>query len=222
VDDGLGWRLGLAVIVMLIGLVGGRIIPSFTRNWLAKRQAGRLPASFGAPDKAALAATGLALALWVAAPEGRLTAALLLIAAFAQAARLARWCGHRTLAEPLVWVLHLAYAWLPVGLGLLAAALWNGTPQTLAVHALTVGGVGTVTLAVMTRATLGHTGRALRADVATTAIYAAVTLAALLRLAAAAAGEHAFALLIASAICWVVAFGGFAIVYGRYLLRPRS
>jgi uncharacterized protein involved in response to NO len=222
VDRGLGWRLGLAVVLMLIGLVGGRIIPSFTRNWLAKRGSGRLPRSFGAADKAALATTGLALALWVASPETRLTGGVLLIAAVCQAARLARWCGHRTLAEPLVWVLHLAYAWLPVGLGLLAAAIWAEGSQTLAIHALTAGAIGTITLAVMTRATLGHTGRALHADAATTAIYAAVTLATAFRLAAAALADHTLALLIASTFCWVLAFGGFAIVYGRYLLQARS
>jgi len=221
-DQGLGWRLGVAVPVMLIGLIGGRVIPSFTRNWLAKRSSTQLPASFGAVDTSALATTGLALVLWVASPESQLTAAILVIAAAFHAVRLARWCGHRSLAEPLVWVLHLAYAWLPAGLGLLAAALWTEGSQTLAIHALTAGAIGTMTLAVMTRATLGHTGRALRADVSTTAIYAAVTLAALTRLAAAAHPEHMFAFLVASAVFWIMAFGGFAVIYGRYLLRVRS
>ena len=221
-DDGHGRRLGLAVIVMLISLVGGRIIPSFTRNWLAKRGPGPLPASFGLPDGLALGATGLALALWVALPESRLTAAALLVAALAQAARLARWRGHRTTAEPLVWVLHLAYAWLPAGLALLAAAAAGEAAPSLALHALTAGAIGTITLAVMTRATLGHTGRALRADRATTAIYVAVTLAALSRLAAASPTELSLALLTVSAACWILAFGGFAIVYGRYLLGPRA
>lgn len=221
--EGLGWRLALAVIVMLISLVGGRIIPSFTRNWLAKRGPGALPRPFGLPDRLTLAASALALALWVVQPDGRLTAALLALAAAAQAVRLARWCGHRTAAEPLVWILHLAYAWLPLGLALLAAASWDqALPPSMATHALTAGAIASITLAVMTRATLGHTGRPLRADAVTTWIYVAITLAAVSRLAAAVLYDHTQLLLAVSGGFWFAAFGCFAIAYGRYLLQARS
>jgi uncharacterized protein involved in response to NO len=221
-ESGIGWRVGLAVFVMLISLIGGRIIPSFTRNWLAKRGPGSMPAPFGVPDKLALAVTGVAMALWVALPDGHVTGAALLLAAVLQGIRLARWRGHRTLAEPLVWILHLAYAWLPAGMGLLGAAAWVAeVPATMAIHALTAGAIGTITLAVMTRATLGHTGRALHADTATTAIYLSVTVAALARLAAAVCTEHMLPLLTISGACWIGAFGGFALKYGYYLIRPR-
>ena len=221
--NGVGWRLALSMILMLIGLVGGRIIPSFTRNWLTKRAPGRMPAPFGVPDSLALVTTGGALALWSALPDAAPTAAALAVAGLSQAARLARWCGHRTRAEALVWVLHLGYAWLPLGLILLAGAAWSDAiPASMAIHALTVGAVGTMTLAVMTRATLGHTARALAADGVTTSIYVAVTLAAASRLAAAALPNWMMALLVISGVCWIIAFGGFALVYGRYLLRPRT
>jgi uncharacterized protein involved in response to NO len=222
-NDGIGWRLALGVIVMLISLVGGRIIPSFTRNWLAKRGPCALPHPFGLLDKLALAASGLALVAWSVFPEGPVTSSLLALAAAVQAVRLARWCGYRTGAEPLVWILHLAYAWVPVGLALLAVSAWEGTlPRSMAVHALTTGAIGTITLAVMTRATLGHTGHALRADGPTTAIYAAVTLAAATRLAGALLPTHMQTLLAVSGICWIAAFGGFTFIYGRYLLQRRT
>lgn len=222
IAPGTGWRLGLSVIVMLISLIGGRIVPSFTRNWLARRGETSLPAPFGRIDRLALIATGLALLAWVVLPESAAPPILSAIAALAQGARVARWRCHRTLAEPLVWILHLAYAWLPVGLALLAAAgLTGSVPATLAIHALTAGGIGTITLAVMTRATLGHTGRELHADAATTAIYLAVTAAAVARVAAPMLPGHMLTLFAVSGGLWMFAFGGFALVYGRYLLRKR-
>ena len=220
---GAGGRLGLAVVVMLIGLVGGRIVPAFTRNWLTARGATRLPAPSGRIDATALAASGLALAGWVAWPGAAPVAPLLALAALLQAARLSRWGGARTLAEPLVWVLHLGYAWLPAGLGLLAAAEAGLLPAPTAIHALTAGAIGTMTLAVMTRATLGHTGAPLAAGPATVAIYAAVTLAALARVAAPLLPEAGMALLVLSAAAWIAAFGGFALLYGPRLAgRPGS
>lgn len=225
VDSGLGWRLAIAVILLLVSLVGGRIIPSFTRNWLSKRGAreGALPAAFGAVDKAALLATAAAGAAWVAVPYGKAAAALLLVAALAQALRLARWKGLSTLAEPLLAILHLAYAWLPLGLGLLGLSHWlpAAVPQSLAIHALTAGAIGSITLAVMTRATLGHTGRPLTAGAGTTAIFAAITLAVLARLAAAALPAQAIPLLGLSGAAWLGAFGGFVLLYGPKLLAPR-
>lgn len=221
-SSGLGWRLAIGITLVLVSLVGGRIIPSFTRNWLARRGDTRLPAAFGLVDRLALVATLLALACWSFLPESPVAAVALLLAAGLQAARLARWRGHATLAEPLVWILHLAYAWMPVGLALLAASHWiSAVTPTLAIHALTVGTIGSITLAVMTRATLGHTGRALTAGAGTTLIYLAVTLAAASRLAAAALPDLSMLLLTVSGAAWIAAFGGFALVYGPALLRPR-
>jgi len=129
-----------------------------------------------------LAATAAALALWVAAPESAAVQWFELAAGLALAMRLARWRGPATLCEPLLWVLHLGYGWLALGFLLMAReALIPLLPETTALHALTVGAIGMITLAVMTRASLGHTGRALTAGPGTIAIYALITLAVLRR-----------------------------------------
>jgi len=219
----LGQRLGLAALIFLIALVGGRVTPSFTRNWLAKRDAGRLPAAFGLTDRVALVATAAALLAWIAAPEAPPTPWLALAAGVALAVRLSRWCGLRTASEPLLLVLHVGYAWLPLGLILLAAArLTPLLPGSAALHALTAGAVGTMTLAVMCRATLGHSGRALTAGPGTTAIFGMITLAALLRVGGGAAlGDFGAILLLASGAAWIAAFGLFLVLYGPILLRTR-
>ena len=219
----LGSRLGIATLLMLISFVGGRIIPSFTRNWLAKeRPEIPLPAPFGTLDRGALALTGLALALWVIAPDWRGAAAAELAAALALAVRLWRWRGIATLREPLLWVLHLGYAWLPLGLLLLALSGWFlRLPQTAALHALTVGAVGTMTLAVMTRASLGHCGQPVLAGAGTTSIYILVTLAALLRVLAPLAGAQMPLVLDLAGTAWSGAFALFALLYLGLFLRPR-
>lgn len=219
----LGQRLGLAALIFLIALVGGRVTPSFTRNWLAKCDAGRLPAAFGLTDRVALVATAAALLAWIAAPEAPPTPWLALAAGVALAVRLSRWCGLRTASEPLLLVLHVGYAWLPLGLILLAAArLTPLLPGSAALHALTAGAVGTMTLAVMCRATLGHSGRALTAGPGTTAIFGMITLAALFRVGGGAAlGDFGAILLLASGAAWIAAFGLFLALYGPILLRPR-
>jgi uncharacterized protein involved in response to NO len=216
-----GLRMGIAVMLMLIGLVGGRIIPSFTRNWLVKRGERRLPAPAGRVDAAALAVTGVALLAWVVAPGWTGVAPLMALAALANAVRLARWRGARTGAEPLVWVLHLGFAWLPVGFALMALAPALGLAETAALHALTGGAMATMIVAVTTRATRGHTGRALTAGRATTAIYGLVTLAALSRVAAGIAFDAMMPLLTIAGAAWVAAFVLFLAVYGPMLLRPR-
>jgi uncharacterized protein involved in response to NO len=214
-----GNRLGLATLLMLIALVGGRIVPSFTRNWLAKRRPdGALPAPSGPVDVVALAATFVALASWVAFPDGGATHWLMLAAGLALGLRLARWRGLATLGEPLVFVLHAGYGWLAFGLAL---AGLNGlapfVPRSVALHALTIGAVGTMTLAVMTRATLGHGGQPLTAGPATLAIYLLVTLAALLRLAAPLAGSGYLTVTLAAGFAWSAAFLLFAVAYRRML-----
>ncbi len=230
--EALGWwasaaagnRLGIATLLMLVTLVGGRIVPSFTRNWLAKTLPGAtLPASFDTFDRIVMGLTALALAVWVLWPEGPLAAPSALVAGLALAARLARWRGGPTWREPLVLVLHLGYGWLALGFVLLGSSEFTAwLPPTAALHALTAGAIGTMTLAVMTRASLGHTGRALIAGRGTVAIYALVTVAALLRLVAPfGAGEY-LVLLCLAGVAWSGAFGLFALLYGPALMQPRA
>jgi uncharacterized protein involved in response to NO len=217
-----GLRLSIAVVLILITLIGGRIVPSFTRNWLKKRGERVLPSPFGWLDRLTLVLSGIAGLLWTFAPEGLPSGVVLLCAGACNGVRLARWRGHRTLTEPLVWVLHLGYGWLVVGFLLLGFSLLStALPQSAALHALTGGAVGTMTLAVMTRATLGHTGQALAAGPSTTAIYVLATAASLLRVAAALSGSAQLAVLTLSGLFWIAAFTLFTAVYGPLLVgRP--
>lgn len=214
-----GTRLGIAAIVALITLVGGRIVPSFTHNWLVRENPGRLPQPFARYDMATIVVAVAALALWVALPTQPLTGSMLLLAGAMQAGRLMRWAGDRTWRNPLVLILHVGYAFVPIGFLLLGAALlWPAIwPVGAGLHAWTAGAIGIMTLAVMTRATLGHTGQPLVATGGTQAIYALAVLAVLARIAAAFAPSSL--LLHLATFAWIGAFGGFAIVFGPLLVR---
>lgn len=216
-------RLGIGAAVVLIMIVGGRIVPSFTRNWLVRENPGRLPVPFSRFDVLAIAASVIALAAWVCFPAQAGAGALLVAAALLNVFRLARWAGDRTLRDPLVLILHLAYAFIPAGLLLcgLGAIFPDQVPQAAGLHALGVGAIGGMTLAVMTRATLGHTGRALKASAGTCVLYAAIVAAALLRVAAAFT-PGSDALLYLSAMVWTAAFFGYAALFGGMLARPRA
>ncbi|HEX5319029.1 MAG TPA: NnrS family protein [Stellaceae bacterium] len=222
VPAGLGWRLGLAAAIILISVVAGRIVPSFTRNWLAARGAAGLPAARGWIDRAALGVLHTGLIGWAFLPAFRPAGVILLFGAMLNLWRLLRWRGVATTAEPLLLVLHVGYGWMVLGAALLGIAMLDShLPQSGAIHALTAGAIGTMTLAVMTRATRGHTGRALSADRATSMIFLLVTLAATTRVAAAFAPEWSLPLLIAAAGCWIAAFGAFVLCYGPMLVLPR-
>jgi uncharacterized protein involved in response to NO len=214
-----GQRLGVGIVILLISLVGGRIIPSFTLNWLKKAGRTSLPPSFGTLDRACVGLAAVALAIWVVAPENRLGGAALVAAGIASLVRLARWRGYLTSAEPLVWSLHLGFVWVPIGLVLVGlGALLPEVPPAAGLHALAAGAMGGMTLAVMTRATLGHTGQPLTADGWTAAVYLLVATAAGLRVAAAFAAGAYLPLLWTSGLTWSTAFAIFAVRYGRLLL----
>ena len=216
-------RAGIALLLVLIALVGGRIVPNFTANWLRQRGGGIPPAAFGTLDKVAIATLVAALLVWLAAPGSGSAAVLLVLAGILHLARLARWSGWRTTAEPLVLILHVGYAWLAGGALLLGLSQLPGTlNETAALHALTAGAIGTMTLAVMTRATLGHTGRPLHAGPATVAIYLLVTAGALLRLLAPALPMPYLDALVLAAALWSGGFLLFLVVYGPMLVRPRA
>jgi uncharacterized protein involved in response to NO len=216
-------RAAIGALIALIILIGGRLAPNFTRNWLVKRNASRLPPEFNRWDAAAIAAGVAGVAAWVAAPEGRITAGLAALAAILLALRLARWRGWATWSEPLLLVLHLGYGFVPLGFAFLAVSALHPelVPGGVVIHAWAAGAVGTMTLAVMTRATLGHTGRALTAGGATTAIYVAVLAAALSRVIAPLAGDLFLPLVLFSGTCWTLAFLGFVATYGRFAVAPR-
>lgn len=219
-----GDRLAIAATLMLIMLVGGRIVPSFTRNWLKRANPGSEPAVFDRFDLFCMVIGGLSLATWIALPGiPHLAPAagwLLAAAGVFHLGRLARWTPHRTFAEPLVSVLHLGYFFVAVGFLLAGAGAITKFPglETAAIHAWTIGAIGMMTLAVMTRATRGHTGRPLSAPPGTVAIYAAILVAVIARIIAALMPEHTPVLLPLAGASWVAGYLGFAIGYGRMLL----
>lgn len=223
IPAGLGWRLGLAAALALVSVIGGRIIPSFTRNWLAARQVKDLPAPHGLADRLALGSLHAGLFGWAFLPTARAVGALLLLGAIFNLWRLTRWQGARTVAEPLLLILHIGYGWLCVGAAALGVSILTSfVPTSAGIHALTVGAIGTMIVAVMTRVARGHTGRRLTSDLPTNVLYGCVVAAALARIAAAFATVWALSLLIASACLWIAAFVLFITRYSPMLLQPRD
>lgn len=221
--NGYGTRIGIAAAVLLISLIGGRIVPSFTRNWLMKQPPGRMPVPFQRYDVAVIVTSGAALFCWVAAPDHVLSAALLLTAGVLQAIRLARWAGERTATDTIVLVLHVAYAFVPLGFVLVALAIL--VPEVVApsgaLHAWTAGAIGMMTLAVMTRASLGHAGRPVTASWPIALLYTAAFISAATRILAAFDIART-SMLHLSATAWILAFCGFVLVYWPMLTRPRQ
>ncbi len=215
-------RAGVALVVTLVCVIGGRIVPSFTRNWLARRAPGRLPIPFNRFDAIAMVVGICAMAAWVAAPSGGVVAGALGIAGLLHLVRLARWTGYRTFSDRLVLILHVAYAFVPVGFFLSALSSLDLVAPGAGVHAWTGGTTGAMTIAVMTRATLGHTGQALSASALTQVVYVAIVVAAVARICAALDANHSVPLLAISGIAWLGAFFGFALSYAPLLCRARK
>lgn len=217
--QGIGLRLGLATALMMIAVIGGRIIPSFTRNWLAQHGNPARPAPpMQRFDKLVLVASIPILALWVLQPLETHTGLALLALGALHAARLGRWQGQQTASEPLVWVLHISYFVIPLGAFAMGFSQLHGSfGAAAAQHLWMSGAIGAMTLAVMTRATLGHTGQALTAGKATVMIYLCLFGSVLARLATPMLPELSYL----SGLLWLAAFGGFALAYGPSLMRPK-
>lgn len=221
--SGLGWRLGIAAPVILIGVIGGRIIPSFTHNWLFKHRSPRLPVSANPFDTVCVAVLALAFILWAFVPGHRLTGALLIAAALLNAVRLSRWAGLASCPEKLLFILHVGYGWVALGTALLGLSIFDiGVPGPSAIHALTVGAIAVMILAVMPRVTLGHTGRALTANRATVAVFVLINGAAIVRVCAAWHAALMATLLLVAGALWIAAFLLFELIYGPMLLTRRE
>ena len=218
-----GWRAGLTLTAVLMSLIGGRIIPAFTRNWLvSQRMAPPHPVMRGRADFLIVAATALALGLWTYGIEEPALGWGLAALGAAHLWRLSRWQGWRTLPDPLVAVLHLAYLWLPVALLLLGLTMIGpAVPRSAGVHALGAGGAGLLVIAVMSRASLGHTGRPLKAGAPLTLAYGLVFAGAAVRVLAASGAWTGIAPIYAAAGLWAGGFGLFALLYWPILTRPR-
>jgi uncharacterized protein involved in response to NO len=220
--DRLAIYLLIHTLLLLVTIIAGRIVPSFTGNWLRQQGRDDMPVDTDRVNQATLAltlSTGLAASFitmhW-------LTGLLAFATAGVHAFRLSRWRGMQTISNPLLFVLHAAYLWLPVGYALLGCAVlgWLFTPAA-ALHALTMGAIGSMVLAVTTRVALGHTGRPLAASRLTVLAYCLLMLAVLGRVLSPLTGNAYLAMIDFAAAGWMLAFALFTWVYWPILCRPR-
>lgn len=213
-------RLGLFLVLGMISLVGGRILPAFTQNWLRANRpqlAIQLP-TLDRLDQVAVILMAMFAVAWVVVPDEGGTGWLGLAAAAAQAARVIRWRGWLAGSEPLLWILHLGYAWIPIGFALLGLASITGWGlRDAGLHALAYGAIGTLILAVAARVALGHTGRPLMASARMRWAFVLISVGTLGRLASLFASEGLWL----SAVAWVAAYGLFISQYAPILLQPR-
>jgi uncharacterized protein involved in response to NO len=220
----LGWpqfgsvQIGLDVVLFIMAVMGGRVIPMFTNNGIPGVQATRRPLV----EKFALGGVLALLAADLLQASATVVAVIALAVAVAHAARLYLWQPWRTGSTPLVWILHAAYGWIVVYLVLRALAALGLIVEPLAIHALTIGAIGGLTIGMMTRTARGHTGRPLTADGFEVTCYVLVQLAAVIRVFGGMLLPGIYlATVIASAICWSSAFALYAIRYWPVLTRPR-
>lgn len=214
-------RMALALVMVLLALIGGRVTPNFTREFLAGQEKTEQPAPFSRFDGASIVLVAIAAVAWTVQPQATATGWMLVTAGSINLGRLLRWHGWATWREPLVLILHLGYGWLAISLLVMGGAILGmGLPGEDAVHALTTGAVGVMTLAVMTRASLGHTGRSRQAGPMTVFIYVLVTVGAILRIFGPTTDLPTTVVLGLAAVSWSGAYVLFALVYGPFLLGP--
>jgi len=220
----LALRIGIDIVLVLVTVIGGRIVPAFTSSGLKAR-------GDEVPLRAWRGVTPLAAGLMIAIaaldalrPDGAVAGWVALAAALVHAVRLLQWRTSHTLRMPIVWVLHLGYAWLPIGLLLKAIAILDGAGfAAFWVHALTIGALATMILAVMTRATLGHTGRPLVVSPAIAVAYLLLAAAAIVRVFGLLWWRHNYpAVIVVSGLLWTGAFALFVAVYAPMLWSPRA
>lgn len=211
-------QIGLDVILFVVAVMGGRVIPMFTNNGVSGANATRHPVI----ERTALGGVlAILLADLLQVPPAAI-AIVTLLSAGAHATRLLLWQPWRTFRKPIVWVLHLAYAWIVVHLALRGLAALGLVGDLFAVHALTIGAIGGMTMGMMTRTARGHTGRPLVADYYEVTCYALVACAALIRVFGGMLLPGAYlASVVASGICWSAAFALYTVHYWPILSLRR-
>jgi uncharacterized protein involved in response to NO len=208
----------ILIIALIESVIGARVIPMFTRNGAP----GSTPVVHPRRDSIALGLTAATIIGWMLPLPAPMFAGIAFAAGCAALLRVAGWQPQRTLGVPLLWILHLSYAWISVGFFLLALAALHVVTPSAAFHALAVGSMAGLIIGMMTRTTLGHTGRPLKARVAETAMYWLIQIGALARVCAAVGPDAARqALLVIAALAWSLAFSLYVAVYGRYLWQVR-
>lgn len=208
----------LALILMVVSIMTGRVVPMFTKNvtpGLVIQVSRRFELTL-------LAVTAVALALWVLGAPAWLVLPASALSAALHALRLWKWHPRVTLRRPILWILHFSYAWMPVGFALLALAQPGWVAPSLAVHAFGVGVIGGLIIGMITRTALGHTGRMLVAGRSETTMYALVQIAALLRVfGPLIAPQWTVRFVETSSVLWSAAFLLYLVVYWPRLSRPR-
>lgn len=215
--------IAIDVALLLVTIIGGRIIPAFTANALRATGTPARVLTWPGVSGTAIGAMGIVTlsdALW---PDSPVAGGCAAVAAVVQGVRMLQWRSLATLRSPIVWVLHLAYAWLPVGLALKAIALlWEPAAAAFWLHALTIGVLATMVMGVMTRASLGHTGRPLVVEPAMAIGYLLLAGAAVLRVfGLSPLGLGYSTAILLSATCWILAFGVFLCIYAPILCAAR-
>ncbi len=219
-----GVYLGMALLLVMIAIVGGRIVPSFTQNWLRMQGKPVEVTPIGWIEKGgAQGSVLLAGILTALVPSSPAAGVVLLAAAGIHLLRLSRWHGLKTVSNPILWVLHLGYLWMVVGLALLGACSFiDGLPVSAAVHALTAGSIGTMILGVMSRAALGHSGRPLLVSPLTVAAYVLLSVGTVLRVVAPLVPSAQMGLTHGGGTLWALAWLLFVVVYFPIVTRPRA
>ena len=218
----MAYRLALDTAILLITIIGGRVVPAFTTNALRKAGHEILPQSHKPLELLSILSVALLLVVEIVAPMSAVAGAVALIAAIANGVRLAGWCGLKTLREPIVWILHLAYLWLVAGLAFKAAGHFGMMSEATAIHALTVGAVGSMTLAIMTRASLGHTGRHLVVSAPITLAYILISLSSAVRVAIPMWWPSLYNEgMVAAGGLWMLAYIIVSVVFFPILTQPR-
>jgi uncharacterized protein involved in response to NO len=218
-----GLLLGINTILVIIAIIGGRIVPAFTLNAVRGKDDTFVIKALPALDRIAVVSMVLIVIFDLLWPPSMAAGWLALLSAPIHAIRLARWKPLHTLGEPIVWILHIGYAWIVIGLALKGLFILTGNLYTSGwLHAITAGAFATMILAVMTRAALGHTGRPLIAPPLIVVAYGLITLAAIIRVSGPAFPDVYLFSIAISSLFWIAAFMLFLVVYAPILIRPRA
>ncbi|MFS8115126.1 NnrS family protein [Rhizobium jaguaris] len=220
-DNGVAVRLAVSAYVALVTVVGGRILPSFTRNWLNRFGRVDFPVPYNRFDTTAILCGVVALAFWVVHPDSSVTIRPAATAALLHAVRLVRWRGWTVRKEKLLLVLHVAYGFVPLGFVSIALGAAGILNEYSVLHVLAIGAIACMMLAVMTRASRGHTGRALTASRLTSASYALLIMAALVRPVAEVLPIFAIPIYAIAGLLWMASFGLFCFEYAPMLVLAR-
>lgn len=211
-------KLALYLVVFIVAIMAGRVTPSFTKNAIPQARVRMRPWL----DRIALTMLALTFVVYATGAAPRLAGGLAILAALAHLARVAGWDPWSTRGRPILWILHLSYLWIPVGLVLLACAAFGTVPEVLALHAFGAGAVGGMVIGMITRTARGHSGLPLQVGKAEVLAYVLVHLAALLRVLPALIAPSMYALgLGVSGLLWSLAFAAYLWRYAPVLMQPR-